>query len=70
MEAKHTFRVTDLTHRCAYTYVWCMSPSYLVEPKVIRLKKTLEFWEQLVVVEAVDGLHITRAVIQVACHLM
>lgn len=70
MEAKHTFRATDLTHRCVYMYVWCMSPPYLVEPKVIRLKKTLEFWEQLVIVEAVDGLHITCAVIQVACHLM
>lgn len=39
---------------------------HLVEPEVVRLQKGLEFGEELVVVEAIDGLHITSAVIQIA----
>lgn len=38
---------------------------YLVEPEVVRLQKPLEFGEKPVVVEVVDGLHVTRAVVQV-----
>lgn len=69
-DGSQTHIQSNRPHPQMCVYVCVVHELYLVEPKVIRLKKTLEFWEQLVVVEAVDGLHITRAVIQVACHLM
>ena len=42
---------------------------YLIEPEVVRLQQFLEFREELVIVEGIDGLHITSAVVQVPCDL-
>ena len=42
---------------------------YLIEPEVVRLQQCLEFREELVIVEGIDGLHITSAVVQVPCDL-
>lgn len=38
---------------------------HLVEPEIVRLQKSLKFGEKLVVVKAIDGLHITSTVVQI-----
>ena len=45
------------------------SMTYLIEPEVVRLKQFLEFREELIIVEGIDGLHITGAVVEITCDL-
>lgn len=47
-----------------------VGPGYLVEPEIVRLKKSLKLGVKLVIVESVDGLHVTITVIQVTCDLL
>lgn len=39
---------------------------HLVEPEIVRLQKSLKFGEKLVVVKAINGLHVTSTVVQIA----
>lgn len=39
---------------------------HLVKPEIVWLEENLKFGEKLVVVEAINGLHVTSAVIQIA----